>query len=381
MALTNLTSDQTYEYTSQSNIRVSPLASPQTGLYYEMLYRNFTGEELELLYDNGEVQEIPPITDAYNRYNRRCIIQRRGCVGPQMNPESAIGDQMKSEMTLRTWTVQALQLNRGPVYIDELNVVICYKHHLQDAVHPYRRMNVQDTQQLFLQHLQEVKSDKTSCYFLVNDPLKRFTHLYCDIAGVSVVLNVTDLIDSEHKEATLTIIIENGESITRRDYNIEGVLKDSYMIIQNCPIGVVGLSEEIVSMHRFEKMYTQKDLDQEVARAKALEERKYQQQVNTLTVEKKEVETKLAKTQQELAVLQNQYNSVTGNIKGQQELTANAAAYAKSSSTISEANMKKYTIIMGIITAVSTVVTLVVSFFKGFFDIFSGGSSTSKRFC
>lgn len=377
MALENLTFDQPYEYEVQSNVRVAPLASPQTGLYYEVLYRNFTGDTIYLVGDEGVPQEVPPITDGYNRYNRRCIIQRRGCAGPQMNPESVMGDQLKVEMTLRTWTVQASKLNRGPIYISELNVVVCFKQHLPDVEHPYRRASLRDTQQVLMEQLASDNSNDRSCHFLVNDPLKRIKTLYGDVSGVPLNINVTDFIDADHQEATLSVIIQNGETIVRKEYNIEEMFKEGYLVMKSCPIGVIGLSEEVVNSHKFDKLYTQKDVDQEIARAEATAKRKYEQQIKALEVENDTLKNKNDKLQQDYNVLQNQYNSVTGNIRGSQEITTNAAAYAKSNATASEANMKKYTIIMGIITAISTVVTLIVSFFKGFF---SSGTSV-KKFC
>ena len=69
-------------------------------------------------------------------------------------------------------------------------------------------------------------------------------------------------------------------------------------------------------------------------------------------------------------IANEQYNTLTGNIRGNVDIYSYNAASMKTQASEAEATMKKYTIIMAIVTAISTLVTFVVSFFKGFFDIF-----------
>ena len=370
------------EFTTQTDVKTSPLAGPQVGLYTELLVSNYTGEELVIIYDDGDVQEVPPVTVGYNRYNRRCIIQRRSTLGPQVNNDGIQGNMYKSNMTLRSWILQGSTVDKGPVYIKELNWLICYKHQLVNAEHPYRRINFRDAQNILLSSLQASQSKSPTCHFLANDPLKRFDRLYCDIAGMTTEIPVTSLVDANNTEATLVVIIDRGSEQTRKEYKIEDIIKDGYLVLANCPVGVVGLSQSLVESHRHDVLYSQKDLDNELARQKLIIDKQYQQKLETLKLEKetlKQEKEQMAlqrdKAIQEAKIANEQYNTLTGNIRGNVDMCNYNANYAKANATTAESQMKKYTIIMGIVTAVSAVITLIGTFFKGFFDFFSSAKT------
>lgn len=372
-----LRQDEPYEFTTQSDVKTAPLAGPNPGLYNELLVSNFTGEELVVVYDDGVTQDIPPVVVGYNRYNRRCIIQRRSTLNPQVNDDGIMGNGYKVNMTLRSWVLNGSTIDKGPVYVKELNWLICYKHQLVNAEHPFRRTNFRDAQQILLADLLAEKQDNPSCHFLANDPLKRFDRLFCDIAGVSTEIPVTSLIDDNNTEATLVVIINHGSDTTRKEYKIEDIVKDGYLIIPNCPIGVVGLSANLVESHKHDITYSQKDLDNEIARQKVTITKQFEQQIanlklekETLEQEKDQLKLQRDKAVQEAKVANEQYNTLTGNIRGNVDIYSYGAAYAKSNTVVAENNAKKYTLIMGIITAVSSVITVLVTFFKGFFDIF-----------
>lgn len=366
-----------YEFTVQDDVKTSPLAGPQPGLYNELLVSNFTGEELVIVYDDGVTQDIPPVTVGYNRYNRRCIIQRRSTLKPQVNDDGIMGNGYKVNMTLRSWVLNGSTIDNGPVYIKELNWLICYKHQLVNAEHPFRRTNFRDAQQILLSSLIDSKQTSPTCHFLANDPLKRFDRLFCDIAGIATELPVTNLIGENNTEATLVVIITRGSDTTRKEYKIEDIVKDGYLVLPNCPIGVVGLSANLVDSHRHDVTYSQKDLDNEIARQKVIISKQYEQQIanlklekETLEQEKEQLKLQRDKAVQEAKIANEQYNTLTGNIRGNVDIQTYSAGQAKANATMAEQNAKKYSLILGIISAVSSVLTVFVTFFKGFFEIF-----------
>jgi len=295
-----------------------PLVSRGDALYEELQYLNYTGCVLVVITSSGARTVIPPAhKGSIISSDRRCIIKMRSILGPQLVANSAV-DCNVVDCDLRIWNISANELNSNPVYVKELNVIICFDHQADYVEHPFRKLNSHDRADEYCKAIIQEFENENVWHFIVNDPLKKLDNIYAEFDGKAIELALKHDVDYNTDKITLTAFVKGKDGIVKQTYDIDAILKEEYISLPSCPLRLLGLTRGLIERHRGEACYSQKELDDEIKRAKLTAQKEQQQTIDDLKTKCSSIESERDRLKTKNEELKEQLNTITGSLKGSQ---------------------------------------------------------------
>lgn len=209
-----------YELMEQKHQLQLTRSSP--GFYGEVLIENHTRTTIGILNHLNVYETLPP-SGCYRPIPVISIIFRSG-LGPTLD-RTCTHQPLPGGII----TIMESELQQGPVYVEEVNLVIAYAEQVPGLTHPYCGMSYEAILDDGLRQITDSLQDNPSVTLIANDPENRCDVLYTAIGEYIQPVNVSHI---RAPYATLTLCILNNGSANKLVIDLEKMFEASDEVLE-----------------------------------------------------------------------------------------------------------------------------------------------------
>ena len=286
----------------------SSLTSTQPGVYEERCWYNDTSNTVVVIDSTNKKLELPPRTNC--GFGPKVVrFQRRSGVGPT---KSENGVQVL--LDYEELTIKESDLLSEPVFIRELNTVICSISMIGSVNHPYSSACYSDIFNKSVEVFETTFKESPGVTFVANDPQKRFSEVFTYMYDCPICIPVTNIVD-DTPDATLTCIFTTIDGIYKQVINIEELNEKHTLPINNEIISVVSLSKHGAQQYlRSHKTVTFDEYESEIKRIELINKKEIENIKNQAKVEKETLENKVKTLEMEAEEYKTKYTSLKATV-------------------------------------------------------------------
>lgn len=301
---------------SNSNYKVEyrespPLFKTKNGFFQEMGIYNCTRQDIVLINRYGHKHYVKPTSGMHNVQHveiRVNTINGDRLKGAGMSKVDANADGISINLP---W----FDLERGPIYVSEVDMVICLPDCVNDAPHPKHYASYENALEEVMSNIKKHK-DKHTVRIFANDPTGRVEVLYALVEGVVVKIDVTHYEGQEPCVFYIYNGTDTGDGYMRINIPIEKVLESKGSFVQDGrTYYIADASEKIVKCikeheQHMDNCYSSDELKKYLqAEIEPLKE-KLKQKDGALSIEKEHHRQELNQCKQEAKSYRAKYDEV-----------------------------------------------------------------------
>lgn len=237
----------TKRYTiAKSSVQQAP-PNRITGLYTEMTIDNMAPYDVVSVDRAGKVTIIPPCV-AYVRSVGDVIISVRSTAGETV--DSRVYRRPDDKLSTTQYIVSENELNTAPVYVEELDIVVCRREHLAIANHPFSMDAFSEAYDRTAAALKDEDITPT-LRLTANDPLGRIDKLFVNVFNRTILMKVTNV---PSHDLTFRILMTCGDQNTSFVFGHDiSSLINGETVYGDPKLGIIiGTSREAVDKFRSE---------------------------------------------------------------------------------------------------------------------------------
>ena len=299
------------EYTPQT-AEMLPLTRPQPGLYREMNVVNNTSIPIVVVNRDDVRTVIPPLTVPVMYQIQSVVIMIRGSVKTTIDK---VGNPTMAPGT--TITLPLDRVRNGPIYIKEIDCVICTEVQSPSIRHPHASIPYEDGLESVIYRLTDQLAGSPGIRVLANDPSGRLTVLFTLIGDHVVQLPV--MCESGEGAVVIVIYSSGPETIEKDVLDIEKLLTgtENTLEFKNKAIPWITTSEIAaramartftwISPKTYESMKS--DLEKEAKKSADLAEDAHNAKIKELNIKLTEMESELSQVKDERDEIKLKYNA------------------------------------------------------------------------
>ena len=204
----------------QSNM--SALARCHAALYQETCIINACTEDVVMVDVTGKQRVISPTGSLFS--NQTIMIHRRETDGP-----SLAGNGASLQIPGFTVEIPLFKIKSHPVYVEELNVVLCSKDDAETCRHPHAVMSYQEALDDGLRVMGQRIADAPGIRILANDPTSSCDYVYTLLDSRVIVVPVTHLNDEKF---TMTLIVINEGRYFTETFDLSDLLTGTTNMVE-----------------------------------------------------------------------------------------------------------------------------------------------------
>lgn len=280
---------------------------------------------------NGNTTLLPPRRplDMVNSLPEAVIIKISHHVGATLTPDNA-----QYAMKTEKYVVKGTSLNRRPVYIKELGLIIANDQFKDTATHPASLKNIQN---IVLDASKRVcdTMQRMAMYIVVNDPKGVFDSLYTSIGEDILKVDVIHEPDpNERLTLCLTIRDATSSSPVIKTIDISTLYEDATddVSLTGCPIQFISKTEKKASeIKNKTEMFTWAEVDEMLKKNLNESTEAHQQELREKDNKIKELDLKCQSLTNDLSEATAKITTMTEQISTAKSAIDQANASAKSS--------------------------------------------------
>lgn len=294
--------------TNKTSGKSSGLTSTQHGVYEERCWYNDTSSTVVVIDSNNVKTEIPPRSSSV--YGPKVVrFQRRHGVGPTKS-DNGINLNLDYEEII----IKESDLLVEPVFVREVNVIVCSIALINSVDHPYSSACYNDIFNRSVELFETTFRDSPGVSFVANDPQKRFSEVFTYLYDCPVCIPVTSIIN-DTSDATLTCIFTTIDGIYKQEINIEELVEKQTLPIKNEIIPVVSMTrlgaQQYVHSHQ---VITQEDYDDAIKRMELLHKKALDNVKKQADLDRDSYSTKLKNAELEADEYKTKYQSLKAHV-------------------------------------------------------------------
>ena len=307
--------------------RTGPSLSAK-GFFCDFMASNYTCQPVVLVDIFNRHHTVAPVSKIAGNNGLIELVYRSTDV-PRTDPTQRY-TTLEQPITAKCIKLDTSQLSIGPIYVEEVEVVICTVEQAPGVVHPKSTSVYDNTIRKASITLAQQDNFPTLRLF-ANDPSGVLTELYAYMFGAVVKTPVTSLIN---REASITIVITScGQVVYQKSYSLgEFLNKNKFIADRGSPVLCIGTSRLMVEQYAKAKEREMDSLPEDELKRIKLEaefEASKKQQKTISDLESKlqtaQWETQQAQQQQRLLAFQlaeqkRQYDVASSQLSGYKSL-------------------------------------------------------------
>lgn len=239
--------EQQYEVFSEK--RSSP-ALCQRGFYSDLMVVNFSSLNITMIDIHNKAYTVKPASAVASSSGFLELVYRSTDT-PRVDPTQRYST-IENPIAATRIKINTEKLYLGPVYVEELEVILCLSDHAQYVTHP-------KSKSAYANALEQVSLEFANAdiyptlRIFANDPSRTITELYATMFGHVVRVPVTYL---ENRESTVVVnITSQKQLIFQKVYSMnEFKNRDSFITENNSPVICIGTNRTLVE--QFTKKHT-----------------------------------------------------------------------------------------------------------------------------
>lgn len=317
--------DKPYEVSDGQ--RTGPSLSAK-GFFCDFMASNYTCRPVVLVDIFNRQHVVAPVSNIAGN-NGLIELVYRATDTPRVDPTTRYST-VEQPITAKCIKLDTSNLCIGPIYVEELEVVICTVEQAPGVVHPKSTSVYDKTVQQASIMLAEQDNFPTLRLF-ANDPSGVLTEIYAYMFGSVVRTPVTSL---TNREASITIVITScGQVVYQKSYSLgEFLNKNKFIADRSSPVLCIGTSRIMVEQYAKTKEREMESLpEDELKRLKLDAEieasKKHQKTISDLESKLQTAQWETAQAQQQqrllafqLAEQKRQYEVAVSQVSGYKSL-------------------------------------------------------------
>jgi hypothetical protein len=221
------------------------IARPTLGYYMECFITNHTGKPVYYLDSEGLATAIIPTPHTSYLYINQAGIAIQFKENHQLYQNGP--DNKDIGGTYSSVFVTLEDLDKEPIYIKQLNIVLLLDKFVGNTLHPYQYKNIQERLKVDYNKIKTELGHEVTFSIIANDPLKRITELIQFIDGRYISIPVLNIPDQPAFCNVYFKPTRNSKEFEVEKYDLEEILKNNGLIKYNERISFIGTSKEQVT--------------------------------------------------------------------------------------------------------------------------------------
>lgn len=231
--------EQRYEVLKEK--RESPPLSTK-GFFSDFMATNYTDHPIMLIDMCNKKHVVTPITHVAQAQGLIELVYRATDT-PRVDPTTRYSTVEKPIDAIRV-KINSEELNLGPVYVEELEIVVCLPEQAPAVNHP-KSTSAYETAVRNASVMYSQNDNFPTLRVYANDPSGTLTEIYAYMFGTIVRVPVTNL---SNREGSIAVVITSyGKVVYQKLYTIgEFLNKNKFIVERNSPVLCIGLNRVMV---------------------------------------------------------------------------------------------------------------------------------------
>lgn len=231
--------DQRYEILNEKRAASPPSLK---GFFSDLMVANYTDHPIVVVDMYNKQHVVVPVTHVAQAQGL-IEITYRSTDTPRVDPTKRYATVERAIDAIRV-KLRSAEIELGPVYVEELELVVCTMEQAPAVVHP-KATSVYEAAMRNASIMFSKNDNFPTLRVYANDPSGSLTEIYAYMFGTIVRVPVTNL---SNREGTIAVVITSyGKIVFQKQYTIgEFLNKNKFIVERNSPVLCIGLSRLMV---------------------------------------------------------------------------------------------------------------------------------------